>query len=37
MRSSVVRTVVRGSGFQAIDVSGLMVDPDSGQAATPTP
>ena len=28
---------VRGSDFHAVDSSGLMVDPDSGQAATPTP
>jgi hypothetical protein len=32
-----LRTGVVGSDFQAVDVSGLMVDPDSGQAATPTP
>lgn len=32
-----LRTGVRGSDFEAVDVSGLMVDPDSGQAATPTP
>jgi len=32
-----LRNNVRGSDFQAVDVSGLMVHPDSGQAATPTP
>jgi hypothetical protein len=32
-----LRNGVRGSDFQAVDVSSLMVHPDSGQAATPTP
>lgn len=32
-----LQTGVRGSDFQAVDVSRLMVHPDSGQAATPTP
>ena len=32
-----LRNNVRGADFQAVDVSGLMVHPDSGQAATPTP
>lgn len=27
--------VVLGSDFEAVDVSGLMIDPDSGQAASP--
>lgn len=32
-----LRNGVHGSDFQAVDVSGLMVDPNSGQAAPPTP
>jgi hypothetical protein len=32
-----LRNNVRGSDFQAVDVSDLMVHPDSGQAATPIP
>ena len=32
-----LRNHVRGSDFEAVDVLGLMVHPDSGQAATPTP
>jgi hypothetical protein len=32
-----LRNNVRGLDFQAVDVAGLMVHPDSGQAATPTP
>jgi hypothetical protein len=32
-----LRNGVHGSDFQAVDVVGLMVHPDSGQAATPTP
>ena len=33
----VLRNNVLGSDFQAVDVSGLMVDPNSGQAVPPTP
>ena len=32
-----LRNGVRGADFQAVDVSMLMLHPDSGQAATPAP